>query len=788
MLTRHIHRFYLYVLLLRFMDLEDPWHRIWNDCLTAIKGAGFYGAILATRAAHNMAFGPWNGATWFNMCVDAAKQYARTLDANEDAVLAANAADITKEKRDSGLGTSDEIEGKTAFDRYLGDADWLHVHGPKFCTCRWWSWMDVMQWWSDKWTQRKVVLIFIAIQMGWRKLHLKKANAARRACAGPGEAANEELPQMNTLPGQTSAKEEMEKMQKLWEVAKNTLAVVLHISSDRRVVERGRQIMYSCQHIRLWYGVQRTQMKTRAMVLLFYLALACGKGEGEAEPKSSHLSALSHTMAVYQDMAEIELSGFTVDALDQPFYRKMKQDDPCVDEEDEKAEALFKLRLGLIRQRVWSAMKYMWGLPHSAVLLLHPDDAVWRAQLDWMKQVDAAWLAAAPQTTTVWQQMKKRSCCNWTLVKDMMRELRAVQFESVPESLKTALRRLFSNTGSTVHTEELFQTVRDAERDTPSGEVTANHAYWIATQGELFQKRGYDFREVVPSTVHEDAPHTESLEKFGRAIHYPAYRKASLHKPAPGGSVSLRSLPGYGPPKWTTMNAHAGLGKPAEELKFLVGLGDNAGAAGRFWSAQLLPPGTLCRPTLSSNLSYIKHNEGWWWSLGCHTCAVALWPAQVANFGGKAVASSMVSDATGALVWTPQLGGFKQTHFRVRSWNVPPCLSLRALHFAVGTGVYPDRICPCPRCEGIWMHNPACNTAFSAQFSLFGGGPAACWTVADGWGKVAAQPLGNLPKPSLVPPILAPPSPPGGFCGPSALAQCHANAYTGCGQATRAGR
>jgi hypothetical protein len=330
------------------------------------------------------------------------------------------------------------------------------------------------------------------------------------------------------------------------------------------------------------------------------------------------------------------MMGFIVDTLDQPRFLRTKHDDLEVDDEDESAECTFRLRLSLMRQRFWTAAKWMWGLPHSAVLLLHPDDTAVLSQLNWMKEIDAAWTALRPQTTTAAKQLKERSCMRWTLTADIMSELRAVNFEEVPPSLKTVLRRIFSNTGTTVLTEEFFQMARDGERDSTSGEVTAQSAFWVGSQSSTFSgRRGYDFREIDATTIPEGAPHKEALERFSRAIHYPRYRASSLHTPAKKGGPSLRTMPGYGTPKWTTMAAWPGLGKPVEELKFLVGLSGRFGMLGKFWKAQLLVPGLLLQDISDGA------GETWYWSLGCHTCAVGLWPAKMEAFGKKEVTYRM---------------------------------------------------------------------------------------------------------------------------------------------------
>ena len=49
----------------RMVVVRDIYHRQWNDTRLAISSAGLWWAVLLTTVSINMAYGPWDGAAWW---------------------------------------------------------------------------------------------------------------------------------------------------------------------------------------------------------------------------------------------------------------------------------------------------------------------------------------------------------------------------------------------------------------------------------------------------------------------------------------------------------------------------------------------------------------------------------------------------------------------------------------------------------------------------------------------------------------------------------------------------
>ena len=49
----------------RMVVTRDIFHREWNDCNMALHQSSLYWIVLLTRIPFNMAYGPWNGSSWW---------------------------------------------------------------------------------------------------------------------------------------------------------------------------------------------------------------------------------------------------------------------------------------------------------------------------------------------------------------------------------------------------------------------------------------------------------------------------------------------------------------------------------------------------------------------------------------------------------------------------------------------------------------------------------------------------------------------------------------------------
>ena len=58
-----------YKMNMRVLCIRDPLHREWNDLKLAVSRTSLWWVITTTMLLYNLAYGPWEGCTWFQqMC------------------------------------------------------------------------------------------------------------------------------------------------------------------------------------------------------------------------------------------------------------------------------------------------------------------------------------------------------------------------------------------------------------------------------------------------------------------------------------------------------------------------------------------------------------------------------------------------------------------------------------------------------------------------------------------------------------------------------------------------
>ena len=157
--------FLVYMLALRMVFFDDPWHRLWNDVLAAAKETGFYSTILITSIACNLSWGPWQGERWHIELAEGAKDWLRY----GDTVLDILEKFMPRWLRDKGQSVTTE-SWKQTLQQMLDDirtAEYLSKKGIKVAIARWFSWMEAMAWWTTQWTARLVIMVHLGMKLGF---------------------------------------------------------------------------------------------------------------------------------------------------------------------------------------------------------------------------------------------------------------------------------------------------------------------------------------------------------------------------------------------------------------------------------------------------------------------------------------------------------------------------------------------------------------------------------------------------------------------------------------------
>jgi hypothetical protein len=147
---------------LRVIICYDPLHRVANDILGGIKGAGYQQPLLLSVVVFNLAYGPWAGEAWYTRYREEAANYFKTAS-SKDAIFQWLIGRILAESgRSEAAGLNSEDEWNEMIT-----AEFLLRKGPKCLLTRWGSWLRCMMLWAHQWTRRTLILFIYGINMGW---------------------------------------------------------------------------------------------------------------------------------------------------------------------------------------------------------------------------------------------------------------------------------------------------------------------------------------------------------------------------------------------------------------------------------------------------------------------------------------------------------------------------------------------------------------------------------------------------------------------------------------------
>ncbi len=321
--------FTLYFLKLRQISIPDPFHRLWNDTLSAARKAGFMGAILLTSITHNLAYGPWQNQKWFNELKESAQDYFQTAQHPEQDTLFQSL--LPHILRDRGvLDPSDERGSPEAAWELLRTADFLFTKGPKTATSRWFSWMEAMSYWSVHWHSRLLFLLYLGVQLGYidnQYIQQKLVALSPAVAAAASTASSKDIGE-----GESTAQSKSD-LARLRDGCKNSLHLAALIHGNTTHLFRARLLLYASESYRDFYSHWAHKLRTTEDGRAFLIGLATGE---------AILPSIHAVGNIYRDEVKLMQCGFIIQecTYDPRFGKQLPDDSPHIEVQDEKANEL----------------------------------------------------------------------------------------------------------------------------------------------------------------------------------------------------------------------------------------------------------------------------------------------------------------------------------------------------------------------------------------------------------------------------------------------------------------
>ena len=166
----------------RYIWFPDPWHMVHNVGLNSIKEAGFFGSVILTSTAMDVAWGPWNTEKWFRVLQAGVAEWLMHTD-ETDPLLQALAPRISSERNWDIHTCPDPV---SEIRKALAHSNFLKSKGEKSQISRWWVWHKRFAKWvgedtpdyldvniedvNAEWSLRLIPLVYIGIQLNYISL------------------------------------------------------------------------------------------------------------------------------------------------------------------------------------------------------------------------------------------------------------------------------------------------------------------------------------------------------------------------------------------------------------------------------------------------------------------------------------------------------------------------------------------------------------------------------------------------------------------------------------------
>jgi hypothetical protein len=572
--------FLLYCEKLRLNLIFDPFHRTWNDIKLAYQASGVWDVVLLLGTAFNVNFGPWDGEGWWRQTEEAAHHYAKVAGSSCPLWQAL----WPKICQEQGVDLMDH-EAEVSIREGLLQSPAVKSKGPKFAACRWFSWHDCFSHWARWRSQRTLVWMHLGLSLGY-------------VTQQPGEAAI----QLKQLVEDKKVEEGTEKptmaaaskKDALRSRCQNTLHMATLLWSDDELYRRGLVMHRLSLGIREWHGKVATALRSPGECIAFHADMATG----------SWVATCSSCFDPLRTLSSLASLGFQ-ENLDEVKDRRAATERLAwggIEDETKWAKWAVHLAFNLVRARVRSCMYHSVTFPGRAAALLSEDEEQVDACLSEMKLTEKAWVELGSATSTFLQNLKKRSCLQWTVTDEFFRLAKSVSFREVPAELRGRIQESFALAQTKV-VEDAFGASRDVEtRGQKHKRMTPMRRWQIPILSGTLSEN-HNFTEVPWEA---ELATVADTDKWSDTLFKPETKvgKTSMDLSQVTSKKPKESWPTFTPGSISTVWADLVL------LRHLF-VTKTWAEAHNSWLSCLLPEGVLCRhPTLAEpffSLGSVQH-------------------------------------------------------------------------------------------------------------------------------------------------------------------------------------
>ena len=583
----------LYHLKLRAVVVRDVYHREWNDIKLALKGAKCWWAVLLTTVSLNLAYGPFEGGTWFRKLVEGAEDlFARTTAA--DPLFCRLYEGLCK---DRGMQpTGDPLE-KVALLAELETSPLFEAKGKRVALNRWFSWLAAAKDQDAQWHLKLWVILHIGQGSGLYKkrddMPVFRATAApprptqtaddpTAAGRAQARATSSAASASSAPPADTEAKAPVVKddkeVQELRGKSQNTLFLAAEVLAREGLQSLVRLVVALVNPIFDEHSQNAREIRGPEASRAWYLEAAKGR----------HLEVLGQVAKALEEVPTLEALGYDCH-FDPARAKHLALGHPDVVKDDLQAAQASTLLCHILAARAASMTWHTEGYPGRIALLLSTNKEEQAAFLARFKADHAAFQAASElQSGDPFLKSALRGSFFHTTLGAELADLlcpkhpTASEGHQLQEAVQVALD-LFGGWGQTKVVEDNFHDLREHEqRATASRQLHLARQLVISSSKGKLQEHGRAAWQTQPgpSRQHRLAPDT-----FLPQQHKPSVNYEDLH--------SRATWPAYSP------QSSAGLPALLALLRDLHAADDLASAK-LAWKGALLPLGTVVVPTCTA--------------------------------------------------------------------------------------------------------------------------------------------------------------------------------------------
>ena len=156
-----LHNYLSYELKMRVLSIRDVFHREWNETMLALKASGLWGTVLLTTVVYNLAYGPWDGSSWFVKMCEGTKDFV--AKSSKGSLLFGHFYDrVCQDEGKSAVGgQSVRLQRLQGLVLSLG----FKAKGPRVAIRRWFSWVEAAIWNDAVGHSRAIAIMCIGVQM-----------------------------------------------------------------------------------------------------------------------------------------------------------------------------------------------------------------------------------------------------------------------------------------------------------------------------------------------------------------------------------------------------------------------------------------------------------------------------------------------------------------------------------------------------------------------------------------------------------------------------------------------